>query len=86
MAVKPLPDLVTVEEPPDQAASAKAGQIAAGEFLVYLANFCLAVSRFLRYRIFHVLSASFVVLVVFWTTFYYYVWRHFCLEKRTIGA
>ena len=40
----------------------------------------------LYYGIFHLLSASFVVLVAIGITFYYYVWRHFCLEKRTIGA
>jgi uncharacterized membrane protein len=75
-----------MEESPDQAASAKAGEVAAGEFFLYRTYFCLALIGFLRYPIFHLLSASFVVLVVFWTTFYYYVWRHFCLEKRVIGA
>jgi hypothetical protein len=75
-----------MEESPDQAASAKAGEVAAGEFLLYLSYFWLAASRFLRYRIFHLLSASFVVLLAISITFYYYVWRHFALEKHVIGA
>jgi hypothetical protein len=58
----------------------------AGKFFSHMCCFFVVIVAFLQYTLFHLLSASFVVLVDLWISLYYYIWRHFCLENYIVSA
>jgi len=74
--------MVALEKLSDQSGSPKAGQVLAREFFLNIRNFFTVVNlTFLRYILFHLLSAS---SMVFWgvgNALFYYSWRHFCFRK-----
>ena len=78
-ALKQLLDLMPLEKSPDQSTASKPGQILAGKFFLHTISLRVVIGSFLMYTLFHLLSASFVVLVVFCIPLFYYIWRHFSL-------
>jgi len=81
-----LLNLMPLKESSDQPNTTKTSQVATSELFLYPDNLSFAFRGLLRYTLFHLLSASFVVLVVSSMPFYYYIWRHFCLENYTVNA
>ena len=78
---------VALEKSLNQPSATKTRQVAPRELLSYRDGFlAFTFCILLRYSLFHLLSASFVVLLVFRMPFYYYIWRHFCLENYTTNA
>jgi hypothetical protein len=74
-------DSVTLKKSPYKTASTKSGEILAAEFFFDNAFRLLAFDVFLRYILFHFLSASSIVLGISLATLYYNRWRHFCLKN-----
>ena len=77
-----LLQVVAFEKPSDQSGTPKAGHILAREFFLNGLNFFRVVNlTFLGYILFHLLSASSIVIGVWETPLFYYSGRHFCFRK-----
>lgn len=77
-AVKSFSYLVSMKKSPDQTTATISGQILATEFYFDTVMKSIAFVEILMYIPFHLLSASFVVGMVFAIPFPYYNRRHFC--------
>src|SRR5271157_156056 len=77
-----LLQLVTLEKLSDQSSTPKAGQVLAREFFLNNLNLFIVVNlTFWGYALFHLLSASSVVVGVWETPLFYYTGKHFCFRK-----
>ena len=72
---------MSFEKPSYKTAAAEARQILSSKFLFNLRKMLVAFVGFLRYCLFHLLSASSVVLWICRRTHDYYSWRHFCYKN-----
>jgi len=75
--VELLFDSVSLKESPDETASAKPGEIFTAKLFLNQVNCIIAFVLFLRYILFHLLSASSLEKIVFGQPLLYYRWRHF---------
>jgi hypothetical protein len=81
-----LPNRVPIKKPPDQTAASKPGEVVASKFFFHSLYFFVAIASFLKYALFHLLSASFIVFKALSLPFSYYIWRHFSSENYVIDA